>query len=154
MLTLERFLNWHCAAYVSLTHSAEHVTAQLPDERTRVGYLTTNINIESTDADIKVTIDVIKVDDMPGELCHNFEQSVALLLPICPAKRKLTGKRKLSESLASLPKGARLSRWHPSRIKVSCGPLLTLNLKAHKKDINEHRPLPSKEKGVGARTKK
>ena len=160
--TLERYLNQHRAAYVSLTRCAEHVSVQLPDERTRVGFIVSNI--ESTDSDVKATIAAIKVDDTPGGLRRDFERAVALLLPTCPVKRKRSGKRKsaeISEISAQIDEGAEIAS-----MKVSRGPVTGIELryykpeeyaklsKAQKKELKEHRTPPADGKGVGARTKK
>ena len=152
--TLERFLGQHRSAYVALTRCAEHVTVQLPDERTRVGYVLKNI--ECTDADVKATVASIKVDDSPTGLRQDFERSVALLLPTCPVKRKRSGKRKSAE-ISSVTVGADEGA-EVSAIKVSRGPITGIELryykpdeyhkltKAQKKELKEHRKPPADEK--------
>jgi hypothetical protein len=37
--TLKRFVAQHCNAFVSMQAAAEHVTCQLPNKRSQVGYL-------------------------------------------------------------------------------------------------------------------
>ena len=98
-LTLERYLSQHRAAYVSLQRCAENVDIEIPNERSRVGYLIENI--ECSDADVKAAIAAIKLDDSAGGLRNDFERAVALLLPVDPVDRKRKGKGKAGAEIAA-----------------------------------------------------
>jgi hypothetical protein len=65
---------------------AENIEIEIPNERTRVGYLIDNIEV--ADADVKAAIASIKLDDGPGGLRTNFERAVALLVPVDPSNNR------------------------------------------------------------------
>ena len=102
--TLERYLSQHRAAYVSLQRCAENVQIEIPNQRSRVGYLIENIEV--ADPDVKAAIAAIKLDDSPTGLRNDFERAVALLLPTDPVAKKQKGKRSQAEiSSANLKEG-------------------------------------------------
>lgn len=84
--TLERFLSQHRAAFVSLQRCAENVQVEIPNERTRVGYVIDNI--ENNDSLVQAAIAAVKLDDGPTGLRNDFEAAVAYLLPVDPVKKK------------------------------------------------------------------
>lgn len=91
--TLEKFIAQHRNAYVSMVQCAQHVSFQLPNEHTRVGYLLDAI--QTSDAGLQAAIAQIKTDDAPMGKRNNFEDSASYLLPYDPVakKRQVTGKR-------------------------------------------------------------
>lgn len=84
--SLEKFLEGHRAAYTSMTQCAEHVTYQLPNERTRVGYLLQNI--QSNDAELLTMLAQVRHDDGPDGRRSDFEKAAAALIPACPVARR------------------------------------------------------------------
>jgi hypothetical protein len=74
------------------------ILLQIPNERSRVGYLIENIEV--ADANVKAAIASIKLDDNAGGLRENFERSVALLVPVDPVKKR-SGKRSVEAEISS-----------------------------------------------------
>ena len=89
--TLHAFLAKHRASYNTLQRCAEHVQVELPNERSRVGYLLDNI--DCSDKDVTTALSHIRLDDSPTGMRMDFERSVAFLLPTDPVKKKRGGKR-------------------------------------------------------------
>jgi hypothetical protein len=92
--TLERFVQHHRTAYVSMQSCAEYVEYQLPTEHTRVGYLLEGI--QCNDAGLQAAMASIKLDTAPGTgKRNNFELAATHLLPYDPVakKRSSTNKR-------------------------------------------------------------
>ena len=89
--TLHAFLAKHRASYNTLQRCAEHVQIELPNERSRVGYLLDNI--DCSDKDVTTALSHIRLDDTPTGMRMDFERSVAFLLPTDPVKKKRGGKR-------------------------------------------------------------
>ena len=96
--TLEQFLQAHRRAHNGLQRASEHVQCQVPDDRTRVGYLITNIVV--ADQDVKAALAAIKLDDTPTGKRNNFESSVALLLPVDPVKSKRKGAKRKEANIS------------------------------------------------------
>ena len=96
--TLHQFLAKHRSSFNSLQRCAEHVAVELPNQRTRVGYLLENI--DSNDKDVTAALSHIRMDDKvdpvsgnPIGMRNDFETAVAFLLPHDPVKKKRGGKR-------------------------------------------------------------
>ena len=89
--TLHGFLAKHRASFNTLQRCAEHVRVELPNERTRVGYLLENINTQ--DRDVATALSHVRLDDGPTGMREDFERSVAFLLPTDPVRKKRGGKR-------------------------------------------------------------
>ena len=95
--TLHQFLAKHRSSYNSLQRCAEHVAVELPNERTRVGYLLENI--DCNDKNVTTALSHIRLDDTvdaagnPSGLRNEFEGAVAFLLPTDPVKKKRGAKR-------------------------------------------------------------
>ncbi len=90
--SLESFVSQHRNAFVSLQACAEHVTYQLPNEHSRVGYLLEGI--ENSDAGLQAAIASIRTDTGPTGKRNDFEATAAHLLPYCPvAKKRQSNKR-------------------------------------------------------------
>ncbi len=90
--SLEKFIEQHRSAYLSLQQCAEHVPFQLPDEHTRVRYLMDAIHC--TDAELQASLAAIRLDDQgPDSKRNNFEAAATFLLPSDPVskKRKASG---------------------------------------------------------------
>ena len=96
--TLERFVQQHRNAFVSMQSCSQHVQYQLPTEHTRVGYLLHGI--QCNDAGLQAAMASIKIATAPGGLREDFEGASTHLLPYDPvAKKRNTdnGKRGASE---------------------------------------------------------
>jgi hypothetical protein len=108
--TLHQFLAKHRSSFNSLQRCADHVAVELPNERTRVGYLLDNI--DSNDKDVTAALSHIRLDDTtdpvtgnPIGMRNDFEGAVAFLLPHDPVKKKRGGKRPSAQiSAAALNK--------------------------------------------------
>jgi hypothetical protein len=86
--TLEKFIAQHQDAFVSMQAAAEHITYQLPNEHSRVGYLLTAI--QCSDAGLQTAMASIKTDQTENGLRHNFELAATHLLPHDPVQKKRT----------------------------------------------------------------
>jgi hypothetical protein len=87
--TLERFVQQHRTAYVSMQSCAEYVEYQLPTEHTRVGYLLDGI--QCNDAGLQAAMASIKLDTTPVTGKRNdFELAATHLLPYDPVAKKRT----------------------------------------------------------------
>ena len=85
--SMEKFIEQHRAAYISLQRCAEHVVYQLPNEHTRVRYLLDGI--QCGDPDVKAALSSIRLDTTgPNAMRNNFELAVAFLLPVDPVAKK------------------------------------------------------------------
>ena len=97
--TLHGFLAKHRSCYNTLQRCAEHVTVELPSERTRVGYLLENIDCQ--DKDVTTALSHIRLDDGANGMRGDFERSVAFLLPTDPVKRKQKGAKRTSAQISA-----------------------------------------------------
>jgi hypothetical protein len=120
-MTLDRFLSVHRQCYVNLERCAENIDIEIPNERTRVGYLIDNIEV--ADADVKAAIASIKLDDGPGGLRTNFERAVALLVPVDPSNKRRGTKRPGAEAEISA-----------TGVKQSVGPNTGVEIRYYKKE--------------------
>jgi hypothetical protein len=84
--TLERFIAQHRNAFVSMQAAAEHVTYQLPNEHSRVGFLIDAI--QCNDAGLQAGMASIKSDKTVDGLRNNFEAAATHLLPYDPVQKK------------------------------------------------------------------
>ena len=89
--SLDKFIALHRNAFVSMQAAAEHITYQLPNEHSRVGYLMGAIR--SSDAGLQAAMASIKTDQSPEGLRNNFEAAASHLLPYDPVLLKRTAKR-------------------------------------------------------------
>ena len=76
----------HRNAFVSMQQCAEHVSFQLPNEHTRVGYLLEGI--QSMDPGLQAAMASVKMDDGPDGMRNDFEAAAAHLLPYDPVAMK------------------------------------------------------------------
>ena len=103
--SLEKFIEQHRAAYISMTQAADHVPFQLPNERTRLTYLLDAI--QCNDATLQAALAAINMDNEPNGMRNDFEKAATYLLPSCPVakRRKTTGNFNANvSSAASLSK--------------------------------------------------
>ena len=84
--SLEHFISQHCNTYVSMSACAEHVQNQLPNERSRVGFLIEAI--QCADTGLQAAMASVKTDNGPHGLRNNFERAVSHLLPYDPVAKK------------------------------------------------------------------
>ena len=66
---------------------------ELPNDRTRVGWLIDNMK-ECPDKDVLVDLAAIRLDDGESGTRSDFERAVAFLLPTEPIKKKKINKRR------------------------------------------------------------
>ena len=78
--SLEKFTGLHRSAYTALEEAALHVNFQLPNERSRVGYLLENIT--NSDPDLRAALASIRAN--VNNMRSSFEASIKFLLPVCP----------------------------------------------------------------------
>ena len=83
---LEGFIAQHRNAYVSMQQCADHVSYQLPNEHTRVGYLLEGI--QCSDAGLQAAMASVRTDTDPDGMRNRFEKAAAHLLPYDPAAKK------------------------------------------------------------------
>ena len=76
---LEGFIAQHRNAFVSMQQCAEHITYQLPNELTRVGYLLEGI--QCSDPGLQAAMLSMWTDDGVNGMRSDFEKAVAHLLP-------------------------------------------------------------------------
>ena len=87
---LEHFISQHHNAYVSMSACAEHIQHQLPNGRSRVGFLIDAI--QCADAGLQATMASVKTDNGLNGLWNNFERAISHILPYDPiAKKRATG---------------------------------------------------------------
>lgn len=84
--TLEKFIQQHRNAYVSLQACAERVSYQLPNAHSRVGYILDAI--ETDDAGLHAAMANVREDTAVGGKREDFEATAAYLLPKDPVARK------------------------------------------------------------------
>jgi hypothetical protein len=84
--TLERFIAQHRNAFVSMQAAAEHVTYQLPNEHSRVGYLIDAI--QCNDAGLQAAMASVKTDQAVTGMRNDFEAAATHLLPYDPVQKK------------------------------------------------------------------
>ena len=115
--SLEKFCGIHRTSYVQLEEAAIHVSFQLPNEHSRVGFLIDNI--VNSDPDLRAAIASIRVDTQG--MRDSFEDSVAFLLPVDPYSKNRANSNNKSNpqiSSASVIKNKQSSttgvdfRWH------------------------------------------
>ena len=59
--TLKAHIDFHITSFFAMTEASNHVSHQIPNDRTRVGYLIASI--ESADANVVAAISSIHMDD-------------------------------------------------------------------------------------------
>ena len=99
--TLERFIQSHRNAFVSMQACTQHVPYQLPNELTRVRYLLDAI--ENDDAGLQAAMAGVEQDTGAGGMRSDFEKAAAHLLPKDPVvkKRLASSKRAAAEISAA-----------------------------------------------------
>ena len=83
---LEGFIAQRRNAYVSMQQCADHVSYQLPNEHTRVGYLLEGI--QCSDAGLQAAMASVRTDTDPDGMRNRFEKGAAHLLPYDPVAKK------------------------------------------------------------------
>ena len=73
--TLKAHIDRHQSAFVSLSETSDYVSHQLPNERTRVGYLIDSIT--STDVNVVAALASIRMDDTGRR--EDFEEASIFL---------------------------------------------------------------------------
>ena len=75
--TLENHIDRHRAAFVSLSEATDHISHQIPNNCTRIGYLIDSI--DSKDAKVLSGLAAIRQDDQ--DMRETFEQVEVFLAP-------------------------------------------------------------------------
>ena len=121
--SLHAFLAKHRASFHTLQRCAEHVQIELPNERSRVGYLLDNI--DCSDRDVATALSHIRLDDAVGGMRSDFERSVAFLLPTDPVKKKRGGNKRnagqISGTTATNANDDESKKKKKTRFKTTCG---------------------------------
>ena len=76
--TLKAHINRHITSFVAMTEASDHVSHQIPDDRTRVGYLIASI--ESANTNVVAALSSIRMDDTGRR--ENFETALVFLAQI------------------------------------------------------------------------
>ena len=100
--SLERFMEKHSSAYITLQQCAEHVTYQIPHDRTRVKYLIDAINCN--EPGVVAALSCLRLDDGVNGMRNNFDATVTFLLPTDPIqiKQKSAGDKRPISEIASV----------------------------------------------------
>ena len=85
---LEGFIGQHCNAFISMQQCAEHISYQLPNEHTCVGYLLEGI--QCANAGLQAAMASVRMDNGADGMCNDFEKVAAHLLPYDPVAKKHT----------------------------------------------------------------
>ncbi len=121
--SLHAFLAKHRASYHTLQRCAEHVQIELPNQRSRVGYLLQNI--DCSDKVVTTALSHIRFDDRVGEMQSNFERTVVFLLPTDPVKKKRGGSKRnvgqISSTTAENANNDGGKKGKMTRFKTTCG---------------------------------
>ena len=104
---LEGFVAQHPNAFVSMQQCAEHVSFQLPNEHTRVGYLLEGI--QSMDPGLQVAMASVKMDDGMNGMRNDFEAAAAHLLPYDPVAKKNAAMNRPVAQISSVEEVAKVS---------------------------------------------
>ena len=119
--SLEKFIAQHRNAYVTMRQSAEHVTFQLPNERTRVTYLLDAI--QNSDPGLQAAMAQVRTDTDPNTgRMNDFEATASYLLPYDPVSKKRAAgvKRGMSDISSTNGVEAEISSFKSSA-KVTIG---------------------------------
>lgn len=148
---LESYIQMHRQAFMSMIQCADHVSFQVPNERTRVKHMIDNI--QCSDPELLSLLALVKNDD---NLMSDFEAAATMILPACPVARRVkqSGKEKGSATIGSLEtvlkdgKGASgvNLRWHTKAEYNQLNDEQKLELKEWRKN--------DKDKGKGNSKKK
>jgi hypothetical protein len=136
--TLERFIAQHRNAFVSMQAAAEHVTYQLPNERSRVGFLLDAIL--SSDAGLQAAMASIKTDQTPTGLRNDFEAAATHLLPYDPVLKKRSdqagGKRNSADISETTGEAVNISSFGSKKGTGSSGVPLRYHTFAEYKELS------------------
>jgi hypothetical protein len=84
--SLEKFIAQHRNAFVSMRQCAEHVTFQLPNERTRVSYLLDAV--QCNDPGLQAAMAQVRTDSDADGKMNDFEATASYLLQYDPVSKK------------------------------------------------------------------
>lgn len=107
--SLDKFIEQHRAAYISMEQCSLHVAFQLPNETTRVRYLMEAI--QCPDAELQASLAAIRMDTAgPTAKRNHFENAASFLLPSDPVmkKRKLNGERGTNATVSAVTGSGKL----------------------------------------------
>ena len=97
--SLQSFITQHRNAFVTIKAAAQHISYQVPNERTRVVMLLDGI--KNSDPDLRAAMAIIRRDRTPDGLLFNFEEAASFLLPADPVAIKRTAGNKRESGLIS-----------------------------------------------------
>ena len=104
---LEGFVAQHRNAFVSMQQCAEHVSFQLPNEHTRVGYLLEGI--QSMDPGLQVAMASVKMDDGLNGMRNDFEAAAVHLLLYDPVVKNKAAMERPVAQISSVEEVAEVS---------------------------------------------
>jgi hypothetical protein len=138
----------HHNAYITMCQSAEHVTFQLPNERTRVTYLLDAI--QNSDPGLQAAMAQVHTDTDPATgRMNDFEATASYLLPYDPmSKKRAAGAKRGMAAISDASGGEAEISSFKSNNKVTSGksgvefrfyksPEYRLLLPEQKKDLKE-----------------
>ena len=112
--SLEKFTGLHRSVYTTLEEAVLHVKFQLPNERSRVGYLLDNIT--DNDPDLRAVLASIRANI--NNMRDDFEESTKFILPVCPYIKHRSKRGGNPAQISGILKGKQDSktgvdfRWH------------------------------------------
>ena len=113
--SLEKFTGLHRSAFTALQEAAQHVIFQLPNARSRVGFLLDNI--VNNDPDLRAALANIRAN--VNNMRDDFEASISYILPVCPYVKHRARNHRSGANISSFAlKGKNESktgvdfRWH------------------------------------------
>ena len=110
---LEKFIQLHWTAFVTMTSCIKHVAFQLPNEHTRVGYVPDAI--ENDDAQLQAAIARVEDDtDKSTGKRNDFALMAAYILPKDPVlKRRLTAEKRSVAEISATDAGEQVQGQRP-----------------------------------------
>ena len=122
---LEKFVSQHRNAYISMQQCAEHIPYQLPNDRTRVGYLIDAI--QCSDPELQAAIAMVRQDNGENGKMNSFESCASYLIPRDPVNKKRSAARMSTANVAGVETPA------PKRQKKSGVGVTGVELRYHQK---------------------
>jgi hypothetical protein len=128
---LEKHCALHRNAFISMEQCATHVSYQLPNQHSRVGYLLEGI--ENNDPGLQAAMAAVRTDKNPGGMRNNFEACVAHLVPYCPvAKKSIAGTKRGAAEISEVNADSVKADVSSFGSKSGKGPKTGVHLRYHK----------------------
>jgi len=124
--TLEKHIQAHRSAAITLENAAKHVTYLVPDEYTLVGYLLNSI--KTSDPELQAAMAAVRGDKGPGGKRHSFNLAVDELQPADPVARKRKENKRTRFAEIS---DVQADEGKPVALKAGRGPKTGVHLRYH-----------------------